>query len=81
MNLARFRYRDKRGGRSDALSHVNRSALARQAGVSRSHMSRILSGQVEPPLKTLRAIAQAVNATIDEVDKWLRGLKVKGRRK
>lgn len=77
MDLSRFAYQDKRGERSDVLPRLNRSELARACGISRSELSRILNGKVEPPVKTLRKIANALNASLDEVDRLLKELKSK----
>jgi len=75
VNLNKFKYKDKRGERADILPKLNRSALARGMDISRSQLSRILNGRVEPPVKTLRKMAEVLDATLDEVDEWLRELK------
>lgn len=78
--LGKFTYQDSRGERADVLPNVNRSALAREMGCSRSQLSRILNGRIEPPLKMVRKLAAAMNMTMDEVDQFLKGLKNKKRR-
>lgn len=75
MDLNRFAYQDSRGERSEVLPELNRSALAREIGVSRSQLSRILSGKSEPPMRTLRGMAVVLGATLDEVDQFLKSLK------
>lgn len=77
MDLHRFTYADRRGERSDVLPRLNRSALAREIGISRSQLSRILNGKIEPPIKTLRCMAAAMSATLDEVDQFLKSLRTK----
>lgn len=77
IDLHRFIYHDKRGERANVLPRLNRSALAREVGVSRSQLSRILSGKIEPPVKTLRRLAEVLSASLDEVDKFLKSLRGK----
>lgn len=77
MDLHKFVYHDKRGERAEVLPRLNRSALAREIGISRSQLSRILNGKIEPPTKTLRSMAVAMSASLDEVDEFLRSLKSK----
>jgi transcriptional regulator with XRE-family HTH domain len=75
LNIHKFTYQDKRGERSRVLPGLNRSALASAVGVSRSQLSRILGGKIEPPIKTLRGLARALGASLDEVDEFLKGLR------
>ena len=75
MRTHKFKYVDDRGERANAMPELNRSALAREAGISRSQLSRILNGRIEPPVETLRKIAVAMDATMDETDAWLRRLR------
>ena len=77
MNLHKFKYADPRGERADTLPDVNRSELARQVGVSRSQLSRILGGRTEPPVRVLRALAVAWDASLDDVDRMLKALRKK----
>lgn len=77
MDLQRFTYQDKRGERADVLPRLNRSALAREVGISRSQLSRILNGRIEPPVKTLRRLAVVLQGSLDEVDGWLKGLRAR----
>jgi len=81
INTYKYQYDDERGERSGVLPEVNRSALSRDTGISRSQLSRILSGKVEPPLKTLRVLADALEASLDEVDDWLKELRVRTRQR
>jgi transcriptional regulator with XRE-family HTH domain len=78
MDLHKYKYQDKRGERSHVLPGLNRSALASAVGVSRSQLSRILGGKIEPPIKTLRGLARALGASLDEVDEFLKRLRTNG---
>jgi plasmid maintenance system antidote protein VapI len=73
--LRRYYYHDARGERSEVLEELNRSALAMEIGIHRSQLSRILSGKIEPPTKTLRRMAEVLGSSLDEVDTWLRGIR------
>ncbi|PWT88246.1 MAG: hypothetical protein C5B54_10940 [Acidobacteria bacterium] len=75
MRFTMYGYEDMRGERSRVMPDLNRSALAKDIGVSRSQLSRILNGKVDPPVKTLRLLADALEASLDEVDAWLKELK------
>lgn len=46
-------------------------------GISRSQLSRILLGNITPPLKTLEKLAQALGAGLDETVEFLRKQKTK----
>lgn len=81
MDLHRFTYQDKRGERAEVLPRLNRSALAREIGISRSQLSRILNGKIEPPTKTLRSMAVAMSASLDEVDEFLMSLKQRNKQR
>lgn len=75
MDFGKYTYQSKQGQRAERLPHVNRSALARAMGVSRSQLSRILNGQIEPPMKMVRKLADALDASLDEVDEFLKKLR------
>ena len=45
---------------------INLSAIARNAGCSPSHLSRVFSGAVCPSLAISRSIAYSLGMTIDE---------------
>jgi transcriptional regulator with XRE-family HTH domain len=72
MRFDKYAYEDKRGERSDVLPRLNRSALAREIGVSRSQLSRIFAGSLTPPLHTLQKLAGALDATLDEMVEFLK---------
>lgn len=75
MNLNQFRYEDGRGERSQTLSNLNRSALSKVTGISRSQLSRILSGKANPTMEVLRKLSIALNMNIDDTDQFLKRLK------
>jgi len=74
MNMRNCRHTDPRGERSDIRPEINRSELARQIGVGRSHMSRILRGQIKPTVKTLRKLAVVLGTNLDGADRFLNHL-------
>lgn len=48
--------------------HMTQYGLAKAAGVSRSMVSRILTGKINnPTLRTLLAIAEVLETTVDEL--------------
>lgn len=49
-----------------AGKHINLSAIARSAGCSPSHLSRVFSRTVSPSLALSRAIARSLDMTVDE---------------
>jgi transcriptional regulator with XRE-family HTH domain len=63
---ARFPHTVTRGARSEHAPKLNRSALARKIGISRAHMSNILSGKTVPTVLTLRKIARALQVSLDQ---------------
>ncbi len=71
MNISKFKREGVSGVRSQFLPQLNRSALGREIGVTRAHISRILSGQQAPSIETMRKLSKALDMTLDEVDKWL----------
>lgn len=75
LNLGKYGYKDKRGDRGHVLAGVNRTALAKALGMSRTEVSGILNGRVTPPWKTVRRFAEVLGVSLDEIDVWLRGLK------
>lgn len=75
MDFSKYRYTSNQGQRAQRLPDVNRSALARHMGVSRSQLSRILNGEIDPPLKMVRKLADALGVGLDEMDQWLKKLR------
>ena len=48
--------------------------LAEQAGIQRTHLSRIEAGKYAVTLETIQAIAEALGMTVDIIDERLRDL-------
>lgn len=48
-----------------AIKGLDQSELAQQLGISRSTMSRILSGHQEPKLRVAHALARALGVSLD----------------
>ncbi len=78
-------YTDRRGARpvrgSDAWPGVNRSALARRLGTSRSMVSRWLTGRVMPGLGHAGKLAGELGTTIEELQVRLVRLRRRNARK
>lgn len=81
LGLGRFGYTSNRGERSKVLAQINRSELARVLGVHKSYASKILSGGANPGIVVMRRMAEVFGCTVDEVDRWLAGIRDKGKRK
>lgn len=45
---------------------ISQCQLAKDAGISPQHLSKIITGQSEPQLKTIRKISIALNVPYDE---------------
>lgn len=75
MNLTRFKYEDSRGERSHTLPNLNRSALAKELHISRSHLSLIFNGKRNPTMDLLRKLSTALHMSLDETDQFLKRLK------
>lgn len=61
----------------DRIKNVNRSAMARDTGISLSGVSRILSGNRGASSKNLRIIAGYLEVTMDDLDFYLRKRRAK----
>lgn len=46
---------------------LNQSETARRAGLSQSLVCRVENGLIDPPLSTLRRLAQALNCSVAEL--------------
>lgn len=60
----------RKGNMLNPLSYTN---IAKTTGLSISHVSRVMRGETEPSLRTLRLIAQARGITADELIKEIKG--------
>lgn len=49
------------------VERANRSQLARELGVTRSHVSQVLSGRGTPSLKLAGGIAKGLGVSLDEL--------------
>lgn len=83
-NIERFK-REGSGVRSKFAPDLNRTKLGKAIGISRPHMSRILSGEIQPTMRTLRKMANVLGTSVDVVDEFLADVKAaangKGRAK
>ena len=69
--------RDRIGQRIAALrklAGMSQEQLAANAGLQRTHISRIEAGKYAVTLETIQAIAEALDMTVDIVDPRLEGL-------
>jgi transcriptional regulator with XRE-family HTH domain len=56
------------------LAGMSQEQLAANAGLQRTHISRIEAGKYAVTLETIQAIAEALDMTVDIVDTRLEGL-------
>ena len=56
------------------LAGMSQEQLAANAGLQRTHISRIEAGKYAVTLETIQAIAEALDMTVDIVDPRLEGL-------
>lgn len=61
------------------IIHVNVTRIAELTGYSRPHLSRVFRGETRPSFDCLVAIASALNLTLDEAAKKIRGRKIMAR--
>ena len=69
--------RDRIGMRIAALrkmAGMTQDELSIQAGLQRTHVSRIEAGKYAVTLETIQAIAEALGMTVDIIDPALEGL-------
>lgn len=52
------------------VERANRSALARDLGVSRNHVSQVLSGRGTPSLKLAGGLARGLGVSLDELAEY-----------
>jgi len=60
-------HRTFRTNLADAISASTKTAVAEAAGISRSHLDGILSGQINPTIATAESIATACGKTLAEM--------------
>jgi transcriptional regulator with XRE-family HTH domain len=56
------------------LAGMSQEQLAANAGLQRTHISRIEAGKYAVTLETIQAIAEALDMTVDIIDTRLEGL-------
>ncbi len=56
------------------LAGMTQEELATKAGLQRTHVGRIEAGKYAVTLETIQAIAEALDMTVDIIDKKLAGL-------
>jgi transcriptional regulator with XRE-family HTH domain len=52
------------------VERANRSQLARELGVTRPHISQVLSGKGTPSLKLAGGIARGIGVSLDELAEY-----------
>jgi transcriptional regulator with XRE-family HTH domain len=66
----------KSGNRSKFAPELNRSEVARRVGVTRSHMSLIMSGKIKPTTDTLVKLGKVLGMeSVDQVMRFLEGVR------
>lgn len=55
----------------ERISSVNRSALAREMGLDRTHVSKVLSGGDMPSLPVAAGMAKILGITLDDFYEYL----------
>ena len=78
MKTSHVTYRTGRGPRSSEFKEVNRSEVARKLGVSRSHISRILSGNVDPSVEVLDKLSRLLRISMGQLNVELKRVRNKG---
>lgn len=61
------------------IIYVSVTRIAELTGYSRPHLSRVFRGETRPSFDCLVAIASALNLTLDEAAKKIRGRKIMAR--
>jgi transcriptional regulator with XRE-family HTH domain len=61
------------------IIYVSVTRIAGLTGYSRPHLSRVFRGETRPSFDCLVAIASALNLTLDEAAKKIRGRKIMAR--
>lgn len=72
MKTNHVRHDDPRGARSPVLPDINRSEVARQVGMSRAHMSKVLAGKARPSADTLIALAKLFGMDVEVLNRKLK---------
>jgi DNA-binding XRE family transcriptional regulator len=81
MNIKPYKRTTNRGTKPNTLPGLNRSALAKDIGISRVCVSRVLGGYCRPRLEAASKIAKALSMSLDGLFKMLEGIKAKRKAK
>lgn len=74
MKVAEFRHKRKSGERSPVFPDICRAALAQRLGVTRGHVSKILSGNVSPSVEVLERMARLLGMTMEALTHRIRSV-------
>jgi transcriptional regulator with XRE-family HTH domain len=67
MKTSHVSYPSGKGSRSKVFPEINRAEVARQLDITRSHVSKILSGHVEPSSDILLRLAAVLGIRAEEL--------------
>ena len=69
MKTSHVRHSSARGARSQILPEINRSEVARQLNLTRSHISKIFAGKVSPSVEVLSSLAKLLGVSMEELSR------------
>ena len=74
MKTSHVRHRTNRGERSKIFPEICRQEVAKSLGVTRSHVSKILSGNVSPSVEVLERMARLLGMTMEALTHRIRSV-------